>query len=161
MVSRNGNPNVVPARTSSTERPFVRACRTPMSKDKSSRTCQIIPTRSGYSSELAELLLVEEFGDGADLPIVGTFNDHAGKGVGMLVSGQGDGTVEMNGAPIPALRGNSGEARTDAFVGIDPWKKDAELRGDAEPGLVLQATFTKDVFEEHARIGDFVRAGRR
>ena len=62
--------------------------------------------QAGYSSELPELLLVEEFGDGADLPIVGAFNDHAGKCVGMLVSGQGDGTVEVNGAPIPALRGN-------------------------------------------------------
>src|SRR6266702_2043184 len=46
------NPTVRPARTSLTGWPFVRACRTPTSKDRSSCTCQISPPRPDTVSDL-------------------------------------------------------------------------------------------------------------
>src|SRR5450830_2142412 len=56
--------------------------------------------------------------------------------------------IEVNSTPIPALRYDPGNARTEASVGVDTRQQSAKLGSDARATLVLETAGTQDVLEK-------------
>src|SRR5262249_35407791 len=64
----------------------------------------------------ADLGLVEELGDRAHLPGDRSLDDRADEEVRIVVARARGGAVEMDGAPVEALRHDAGEARAEAVA---------------------------------------------
>ena len=79
----------------------------------------------------------------------------------MMIAREGSLRVEMNCAPIPALRDDSGQACTDARIAGAVRKQDAKLGRDAWAGFVLQAAGYENMLEERARCRQACRSRRR
>src|SRR5262249_23709065 len=92
--------------------------------------------------------LVEDFRDGANGPRIWSFDDSVEEEITMMVAGKRSLGIQVDGAPIPALRNDAGEARADAGIAGAVRKKDAKFSRNARAGLVLQAPGYDHVLEE-------------
>ena len=97
-----------------------------------------------YCVRLICLVFVEDFGDRTHGPLGRPLDDHPGKNVAVVLAGQRRGDIEVNHAPIPSLRDDARQARTDTAVAIGLRQQDAEFGRYARPGLILQAAGTED-----------------
>src|SRR5215467_6722230 len=83
--------------------------------------------QSGYRSRLTDLLFVKEFGDRSYLPFRGPFNDAAHKEVSVIVAGELGDNVGVYRPPIPALRDDRAEARTETTIRVKAWQQRPEF----------------------------------
>src|SRR5580704_17124147 len=99
-----------------------------------------------------EIPLVEDLRDGSQRPVMRAFDDHPEERIRGLLSGDGDGGVEMDGQPRPLLRHDSRDAAagSTARIVIDAGQQEAEFSGDARTRLALQAAFAQHRLEEQA-----------
>src|SRR5262249_51849689 len=65
---------------------------------------------AGDGFRLGNFLLVEDLRDRPHRPLRRPFDDHAGEEIGVVFTGELRDTVQVNGAPVPALRYDAGQA---------------------------------------------------
>src|SRR5262249_42335040 len=109
----------------------------------------------------ADLVLYEELGDRSHLPLDRSFDDRAEEEVGVVIARQRGLAVEIDRAPVVALRNDAGNARAQLVAAVAVGQQQPELGRDARPGLVLQDTLAQHVLEERAVGGEDRGAGRR
>src|SRR6185437_7264283 len=96
-----------------------------------------------------EVLVVEELGDGAHLPVVGAFEDGPGVEVRVVVARVLEPLVPVDGAPRPLVRDDDVERRAEADDSPAALGGEhASLRGDADARLPLERPFTEQVLQE-------------
>src|SRR5215471_10249799 len=77
-----------------------------------------------------------------------TLDDAVEKVIGMLLAGELDLRVQVDSAPVPALRDDPVEDCSGPMLIIDPQQKNAEFGRDTGPGLLLQAALAQHAFEQ-------------
>src|SRR5215831_2040214 len=102
----------------------------------------------GAASEHADIAFIKEFGDRSNWPVMRTLDDAVEKVIGMLLAGELDLRVQVDGAPVPALRNDAVEDCSGPMLIIDPRQENAELGCDTGPGLLLQRPLAQYAFEE-------------
>ncbi len=86
---------------------------------------------------LSELVLVEDLGDGANRPRIWPFHDGIEKEIAMMIAGERGLGIQEDGAPIPALRDDAGEACADAGIAGAVRKQDAKFSRNVWARLIL------------------------
>src|SRR5262249_7667779 len=74
------------------------------------------PAEHGEPFFHAELTLVNHFGDGADGPIVRSFEDRSHEQVGVVIARQRSAHIEVHRSPRPALRDDAEPARGSPLI---------------------------------------------
>ena len=100
------------------------------------------PDKAGESLLPSKLVLIEKLGDGANRPTIWPFDNSVEEEIAMMVAGERSLGIQVDGAPIPALRTDAGEARANAGIAGAVRKKDAKFSRNAWAGLILQAPGT-------------------
>src|SRR5262249_4992749 len=77
-----------------------------------------------------------------------TLDDAIEKVIGMLLAGELDLRVQVDSAPVPALRDDPVEDCSGPMLIIDPRQENAEFGRDTGPGLLLQAALAQHAFEQ-------------
>src|SRR5215475_5118362 len=95
---------------------------------------------AGHRSRLPDFLFVEEFRDWSDLPLRGPLDDASHKDVGMIVAREFGDDVSVHRSPIPALRYDRAEARTETAVGVKARQQRPEFDRNARSTGVLETS---------------------
>src|SRR5262245_12793774 len=85
---------------------------------------------AGQGFRLAKFLLIEKLGDWAHRPFRGPFYDHARKEIGVLLTVELGNAVQVNCAPVPALRYDAGQAYAELGFPLTVRQEHAELGGN-------------------------------
>ena len=88
---------------------------------------------------LAERLPVKDFRDGAHRPRCRSLQDHVDEQFEMMMPRMRCFSVEVDGAPLEALRYDSGHAHAKPRMLVDPGQQCLDFGGDARPALILEA----------------------
>ena len=106
------------------------------------------PEQRGTGAKQTDIAFVEYFGDGPHHPVVRALDNGVEKVIGVLLSGKLNLSIEVRRSLVPALRDDTGEARTCPMFVIDPRQQDAELGCDAGPRFLLQAALAQHRFQK-------------
>src|SRR5436309_8952155 len=105
---------------------------------------------AGHGFRLAKLLLVEGLCDRAHRPLRRSFDDHAGEEISVMITGQLCNAVQVDGAPVPALRHNAGETGAKLGGSLAVRQQHAELGCDTGAVLLLKTALAQYAFQERA-----------
>src|SRR5712671_3130721 len=108
------------------------------------------PDQSRAGLKLADIALMEEFGDGPNDPFMRALDDGIDKQIGMPSLGERSCAIDVHRSPAPSLRDDAGKARAGSVLFINPGQQDAELLWDAGPLLLVKAVFAKAAFHKGA-----------
>ena len=78
------------------------------------------PDEGGSASEHADIAFIKEFGDRPHRPVMRTLDDAVEKVIGMLLAGELDLRVQVDGASVPALRDDAVKDCSGPVLLIDP-----------------------------------------
>src|SRR5258707_3367291 len=104
--------------------------------------------QAGDGSRLTDFLFVEEFGDRPYLPLRGPLDNAAQTEVSVIVAREFCDDVGVYGSPVPSLRSDRAEARTETAVGAHARQQRPEFDCNARPAGVLEAPLPQHVLEK-------------
>src|SRR5262249_54154615 len=96
----------------------------------------------------ADIILVENLGNGAHFPRVRALHDRAQEQICALLAIKLRINGYMNGTPIPPLRDNACPTYTKVRAARGFWEEHPKLGGNAWPRLVLQGSGSQYVFQK-------------
>src|SRR5258708_34707000 len=79
-----------------------------------------------YRFRFAKFAFVEDLGDRPDRPFRRALDDAANKNIAMMFAGQRHLTIQLDGYPIPSLRGDARQPRSAARIALAVWKQNAK-----------------------------------
>ena len=106
---------------------------------------------AGHRFKLPEFLLIEDFANGSHRPFSWTLDDGAQEDIAMVLTRKRGCRVQMDRAPVPTLRYDPGRACSKTRSPNAVGQKHAKFGGDAWTGLVLEAAWPDDAFQECPR----------
>src|SRR6266852_156628 len=104
--------------------------------------------QAGYDSQLSDPFFVKELGDRPHLPLRGPLDNATQEEVGAAVAREFGDDVGVHRPPVPALRHDRAEARTETTGGADARQQRPQFDCNARPAGVLEAPLPQYTLEK-------------